>query len=611
MSVKERRFYMFLVDIVLINISLYLSFYIRWDGRIPGYVLKECYGFFLGTTITRIVCFYFFDLYNWSFRHASVSEAVRVLKAVFWGTVIIIAGIFFFNLRTYVGRTVPLIDFMLCSFFILGFRFFLRVSSQLFIRSKDFSSLKKVLIIGAGQSGTRVAKELIESAEKKYLPVGFIDDDPNKRKQSIQGIKVLGKTQQIAEIVNKYDVEEIIIAIPSASGKEIREIISRCQKINVKFKIVPGLHKILSGKVEMKRARSVKPEDLLGREAVLINDSEVASYIENKIVLISGAAGSIGSEIVRQVSGYKPRTVILYDINENDIFFLENELKKEFPQLNYKLIIGDIKDISLLKHTFSTFQPQVVFHAAAHKHVPLMEANPCAAIKNNVLGTRNLIYAAEHYHVERFVLISTDKAVNPTSIMGATKRITEMLCQAKASIGKTKFMAVRFGNVIGSNGSVVQLFNKQIEAGLPLTVTHPDIRRYFMTVSEAAQLVLQAGSMGKGGEIFILDMGEQIKIVDLAKNLITLSGLEFEKDISIEFTGLRPGEKLYEEVLHDSEHDKATLHNKIFIAPSEEFDINKLNTDIDTLRRYSKLMDNEKVISKIKEVVPNFTFTAN
>ena len=441
--------------------------------------------------------------------------------------------------------------------------------------------------------------------------MGFVDDDPVKQNQVVLGLKVLGNTDQIALLVKMYKINEIIIAIPSASGKIIRNIVNACQKSNVKFKIIPGLLNILSGKAELKKFREVEPQDLLEREPVHINCGEINEYLSDKTVLITGAAGSIGSELVRQVSGFKPRKLILVDHNENETFFLENELKKTFPDLSYVLGLGDITDVSFIRFMFSKYRPEAVFHAAAHKHVPLMEANPASAVKNNVLGTRNLIYAAEHYGVKRFVMISTDKAVNPTSVMGTTKRITELLLEAKASSTRTKFMAVRFGNVIGSNGSVVQLFKKQIEAGGPITVTHPEIRRFFMTVSEAAQLVLQAGAIGKGGEIFILDMGEQIKIVDLAKHLITLSGLELGQDISIEFSGLRPGEKLYEEVLHDSENDAATKHNKIFISRSEKVDVKRLKYNIRLLTHLSKQMNNEAIIQLLKEMVPNYTPTPN
>jgi FlaA1/EpsC-like NDP-sugar epimerase len=340
---------------------------------------------------------------------------------------------------------------------------------------------------------------------------------------------------------------------------------------------------------------------------VEIDTKDISVFIKDKVILVTGAAGTIGSELCRQIARFNPKRLLLNDLNENDIYFLRMELEKDFPSLALKTIIGDIKDVGLLKSTFSRYRPQTVFHSAAHKHVPLMEENPVAAVKNNILGTRNLIYASEHYRVERFVMISSDKAVNPTNIMGASKRIAEMMIQTKAKNAKTKFMAVRFGNVIGSSGSVVPIFKKQIERGGPLTITHPEIKRFFMTVGEAAQLVMQAAAIGNSGEILILDMGEQIKITELARNLITLSGFEPDKDIKIEFTGLRPGEKMQEEILLDIERDKATRHNKIYIAQPSNFDTGRLREHIKTLERYANLMDERNIAEKVREMVPSYS----
>ncbi len=592
---------MTLLDALLVSASLYLSFEIRYDWNVPPHVLRTFQQLLLWNAAGRLLIFHFFGLYQWSFRYASLSEALQILRAVTAGTLALIAFCFFKH-YIYIGRSVLLIDWVLCFFFASSFRFAFRAGLNLEL--KKYGKLTRVLIVGAGAAGQMVARELLGAKEKRFLPLGFVDDDPRKKEQRMHGVKVLGTTRALSEIISEFRVEEILIAIPSAPGNVIRNIILSCQSSNVKFKILPGIQKILEGHVELKTVRDVKPEDLLGRESVSINTDEVRQCVEDKAVLVTGAGGSIGSELVRQVARFDPGELILWDHNENDVYFLEIEMKKQFPSLPIHTVIGDIKDVSLLKHTFAKHRPKVVFHAAAHKHVPLMEENPCAVVKNNIIGTRNLIYAAEHYRVERFVLISTDKAVNPTSLMGASKRITEMLCQAKAKTSRTKFMAVRFGNVIGSNGSVVQLFKKQIEAGGPLTVTHPDIKRYFMTVPEAAQLVVQAAAIGKGGEIFILDMGEQIKILELAKNLIALSGLELEKDIHIEYTGLRPGEKLYEEMLHDTEHDQSTRHDKIFIAQPEEFDLLALRKNMEALKLLSEQMDEEGVRQKIKQMVP-------
>jgi FlaA1/EpsC-like NDP-sugar epimerase len=464
---------------------------------------------------------------------------------------------------------------------------------------------KKVLIVGAGEAGVMILREYRNNPTINANVVGFIDDDSTKHHLHVHGIKILGDRMAITDVVQRYEIDEIVIAIPSAKGEDIRQIVSHCQIPNVRVKIVPGLHKIISGDLEVK-PRDIKPDDLLGRETVKIDEKEIKVYIKNKRILVTGAGGSIGSELCRQIVRFSPEQIILYDHNENDVYFLTVEFKTRYPGIRLKTIIGDIKDVGLLKYVFSLYRPHVVFHSAAHKHVPLMEDNPAAAMKNNVIGTRNLIYASHHYKVERFILISTDKAVNPTSVMGASKRISEMILQAKAKTSQTKFMAVRFGNVIGSDGSVVPLFKKQIEEGGPVTVTHPEAKRYFMSVEEAAQLVLQAGAIGKGGEVFVLDMGEQIKIVDLARNLIALSGFEPDKDIPIKFTGLRPGEKLAEETLLEIENEKSTKYDKIFVAQPNNFNLARLRKDIKELERFADTMREDEIIAKIKEIIPEY-----
>ena len=594
---------MLVIDLVLVNLSMFLAFAIRFDWRFAAIIASPCPYFMMWVTILRIMLFAIFGMYQWSFRYASISEAINVLKSVTIGSLSLIA-VAFFTQRIEMSRSVLLIDYLICLFFIGISRF----SPRVLIKFKQFKSynLKRVLIIGAGASGEMVAREMINAKKRIYQPIGFIDDNPNKLNSRIHGVKVLGKIDDIKDIIKNHSILEVVIAMPSASGKTIRDIVSKCEKTEVKIKTVPELHKILTGEITIKQIRDVKPEDLLGRETVNINTKDISTFIMNKVVLITGAAGTIGSELARQISKFNPRQLVLYDLNENDIYFLELELKATQPYLKFKTIIGDIKDIGLLKHVFSSYKPQIVFHSAAHKHVPLMEENPVAAVKNNIIGTRNLIYASEHYGVEGFVMISTDKAVNPTSTMGASKRIAEMMIQSKAKTARTKFMAVRFGNVIGSSGSVVPIFKQQIEEGKPITVTHPEVKRFFMTAKEAAQLVMQAGSIGKGGEILILDMGDQIKILDLAKNLITLSGLDLDKDVEIKFIGLRPGEKMYEETLLDVEHDKATKHDKIYIAQPNNFDPIQLRKDIKTLEQLANLMDKTKILEKIKEMVPSY-----
>lgn len=600
---RLRKPMMVVTDIILVNISICLAFAIRFDWQLIPSIISTCQYFMLWATFFRISLFALFGMYQWSFRYASISEAINVLKSVTIGSLMLIATAFFTR-RTEVGRSVLLIDYLICVFFIGISRFAPRILIK-FKRLRQ-SKLKRALIVGAGAAGEMISREMINAKERIYQPVGFIDDDTKKLNSRIHGVKVLGKISSIGEIIKSANIEEIVIAIPSASGKTIRDIILKCEKAEVKIKTVPELHKILTGEVTIKNIRDVKPEDLLGRETVEISTEDIKTLIRDKVVLITGAAGTIGSELSRQIVKFNPRQIILYDLNENNIYFLEMELKVNHPHLKFKTVIGDIKDIGLLKKTFSKYKPQIVFHSAAHKHVPLMEENPIAAVKNNILGTRNIIYASEHYMVERFVMISTDKAVNPTSVMGASKRIAEMIVQTKAKTARTKFMAVRFGNVIGSSGSVIPIFKQQIENGKPITVTHPEVKRFFMAASEAAQLVMQAGAIGKGGEVLILDMGEQIKILDLAKSLITLSGLKPDEDVEIKFIGLRPGEKMYEEMLLDVEHDKATKHDKIYIAQPNNFDPIQLRKDIKILERLANLMDEKKIIDKIKEMVPTY-----
>ena len=604
MKIKLRKLIMAAIDLLLINISMFLAFMIRFDWNPSSLMIEACVYFMVLASLIRISMFFVFGTYQWSFRHASMSEAMNIFKAVTVGSLVIVTTAFFMRHDGMLGmgRTVLLIDYLICFFLISASRFLPRFLMK--FRALRRSNLKRLLIVGAGIAGEMVVRELIAVTNGVYRPVGFVDDDNLKLHSRIHGIKILGKTNDIKSLVAEHRIEEIVIAIPSANGRTIRDIVSKCENLGVKIKIIPGLQKIMTGEVSIKQITDVQPEDLLGRQTVEINTDDVLAFIKDKVVLVSGAAGSIGSELCRQIVKFKPRTLIFFDYNENDLYFLELDLKEKYRYLKIISIIGDIKDVGLLKHTFSKYKPNIVFHSAAHKHVPLMEENPAAAVKNNIIGTRNIMYASEHYGVKSFVMISTDKAVNPTSIMGASKRIAETMIQSKAQIAKTKFMAVRFGNVIGSSGSVVPIFKKQIEKGGPITVTHPEVKRYFMSASEAAQLVIQAGAIGKGGEIFILDMGEQIRISDLAKNLITLSGLEVDVDIEIKYIGLRSGEKMEEETLLDIEHDKATKNNKVFIAQPNSFDSKKVRRDIKELERMANLMDAQSIVEKIKKMVP-------
>ncbi|MFH1846071.1 MAG: nucleoside-diphosphate sugar epimerase/dehydratase, partial [Candidatus Omnitrophota bacterium] len=608
--IRYRRPVIILVHVLLIAAAYISAFYIRFELGIPKTYFLLIFKTLLALVLIKGITFHLFRLYSGIWRYVSMHDLIQILKANTVSTVIFILFVaFFLGLEGY-PRSVFILDWIFCVGLMAGVRFLSRVFKEK-VQPTLHRKTVKALIVGAGEAGILVFKELAKNPVFKIA--GFIDDDPAKMFSRLYGIKVLGATDDMKDIIKLRGIDEVIIAIPSASGKTIRNIISKCEKGDVKIKIAPGFNKILTGEIDVKKIRDVRPEDLMGRKTVEINTDEVVPFLKDKVVLVTGAGGTIGGELCRQIIKFKPKCLILYDHNENGVYFLELEIKENLQDLavDVETVIGDIKDIGLLKHTFSKYKPEIVFHSAAHKHVPLMEENPVAAVKNNIVGTRNLMYAAEHYGVESFVMISTDKAVNPTSIMGASKRIAEMAIQAKAQTARTKFMSVRFGNVIGSSGSVVPIFKHQIEKGGPVTVTHPDVKRYFMTASEAAQLVIQAGAIGRGGEVFILDMGEQIKIVDLARDLITLSGFEPGEDIEIKFTGLRPGEKMHEETLLDVEHDRATKHDKIYIAQPENFDPAHLRRDIKCLERAAHLMDDNRIIRKIKEMVPSYKRTVN
>lgn len=601
---EYRRFLIVVTHLLLIAGSYYLAFLIRFDFMLLPKQAQVFSKTLPLLVVVKAVVFYCFGLYRGLWRYVSTSDLWQIIKASVLSTAFfIILQVFIFGLARF-PRSVFLGDFIIFTFFVSGVRLLSRLMRERYRGAALPKNRAKVLIVGAGEAGILTLREYMNNPTMGKV-VGFIDDNKTLHNRSIRNVPVLGDRTRIASLVETYRVQEVVLAIPSAPGEVIRNLIERCQVANVKVKIIPEINRILTGDLEVK-PRDVRPEDLLGRQPVTIDKSDIEGYIKNKRVLVTGAGGSIGSEICRQIAGFSPEKIIFFDHNENDVYFLEMEFKTKFPRVKFTTVIGDIRDIGLLREVFSGKKPNVVFHAAAHKHVPLMEKNPLAAVKNNVIGTRNLIYAAAHYRLDRFVLISTDKAVNPTSVMGATKRIAEMLLQAKARNSQTKFMAVRFGNVIGSDGSVVPLFKKQIDEGGPVTVTGPQVKRYFMSITESASLVLQAGALGRGGEIFILDMGEQIKVVDLAKNMIALSGLTLGKDIDIEFIGLRPGEKPYEEMLHNTETDTVTRHNKIYIARCAEYDPVKLRKKIKEMERAAKMADQAKIMHLIAELVTTY-----
>lgn len=471
----------------------------------------------------------------------------------------------------------------------------------------------KVLIVGAGETGMGVLRALRNHPEKGYVPVGFVDDAPRKVGRSIAGVEVLGTTRDLTYIARKREIEEVVIAIPSAPGGKIRDIIRQCEYRGCQFKIVPNIHAILEGRASINHIREVRFEDLLNRSTSQSDIAEVSKYLSGNRVMVTGAGGSIGSELCRQVAKLNPELLILFGRGENSLYFMDIELRESEPDLNRAVIIGDIRDNAKVSQIIRKYKPDIIFHAAAHKHVKFMENHPDEAVKNNILGTQNLIDAAIKHDVEAFILVSSDKAVNPTSVYGASKRVTEKLIHSKAHSVRAisgddapRFIAVRFGNVIGSRASVLPNFKRQIAKGGPVTVTHREATRYFMTIPEAVQLLIQAGAMGNGGEILMLDMGEPIKILDLAQDLIRLSGLEVDKDIKIAFTGLEPGEKLYEELLTPQEGVTATKHQRIFVAQLEKIEERQLLSDIKELSQLADALDTEGIVAKFQELVPTY-----
>ncbi|WP_127499375.1 polysaccharide biosynthesis protein [Paenibacillus glycanilyticus] len=464
---------------------------------------------------------------------------------------------------------------------------------------------RRALIIGAGSCGTMIAKEMMQNDGVSVTPVGFIDDDPYKHRMDILGLQVLGNRKEIACVVESHHIDEIIIAMPSVSKTQISELVNLCKTTKAKLKIVPDLQDMIDNRGAAGRMRDVSVEDLLGRDPIRTDLEHIAGYVQDKVVLVTGAGGSIGSELCRQIAPFKPSKLLLLGHGENSIYTIEMEMRSSFPQLAIETVIADVQDRTRIDSVFAKFKPQVVFHAAAHKHVPLMERNPAEAIKNNVFGTKNVAECADAYGAERFVLISTDKAVNPTSVMGTTKRIAEMFIQSLDMHSNTKFVAVRFGNVLGSRGSVIPRFKEQIVKGGPVTVTHPEMVRYFMTIPEAVQLVIQAGSFAKGGEVFILDMGKPVKIYDLAVDLIRLSGYEPHVDIDITFSGMREGEKLYEELLTNEEGLSSTKHNRIFIGRPVQLNRKELDFEI---RKMEKVLGQhpDDIRAVLQHLVPTY-----
>ena len=604
MKIYLRKILLILLDVFIINTSIFIALFFRFNGAIPDDMLGIYMHAILITTIAKIVIYWLFGFYRSLWRYAGEKELIQI----FFGTLIGASGHFIFALLTdnLLPRTVYIASWILTFIFISGSR----LSYRLLRRRKNHTYCKdeslRTMIVGAGSAAAKLINDINIHPNYKVIPVLAVDDDKNKIGCMIHGIPIRGDRNDIKHLVEKYRIQKIIIALPSAHRVEIAKILEICKGTKCRLKIIPDMEDIISGKVSIK-LRDVNIEDLLRRDEVLLNNNEITSYVKNKVVFVTGGGGSIGSEICRQIAKIGPAKLIVLDIYENNAYELQQELLSEYKnKLDLVVLIGSIRDEKKLDQIFSEYKPDVVFHAAAYKHVPLMEVSPKEAVKNNVFGTLNTAQIAKKHGAKKFVLISTDKAVNPTNIMGATKRMAEMIIQAMNENSETEFVSVRFGNVLGSNGSVLPLFKKQIEKGGPVLVTHPEMTRFFMTPTEAAQLVIYAGSIAKGGETFILDMGKPVKIVDLAKDLIKLSGLEVDKDIKIEYIGLRPGEKLYEELLINEQTSIETSNKKIFIDKPTNIDNDEIKKKIEKLS--AALNNPECLRACLHEVVPSYTY---
>ena len=632
-----RHLYIAAVHLMLFAFSLWVAYGLRYEFRIPPAaapisdtlpvlpedvgVPESVWGAFWAllafVLLVKLIVFGYFRLYAGWWQYVSVQDLIETFKASHISTAVILGGVYLCRalhayglvaLRIPVPETVLIIDWAATIALAGGLRFLVRVVRE---GSRPISpaGLTRVLIVGAGNAGEGVLRELYRLPVERYHVVAFVDDDLRKRGIRIHGVPVLGGVEDLATVARKQNAEEVIIALPRPTRDELRRIIEICKGQKMTFRIIPGMADLIDGRLDVSRLREVDINDLLGREPVTLDTEGIGQFLTDKVVLVTGAGGSIGSELCRQAVAFKPRQLILVEQAENSLFGIERELREAHPGLDVAPVIADICDRPRLGHVFLRYRPSVVFHAAAHKHVPMMEYNPGEAIKNNVFGSKNVADLAAQYKADAFVLISTDKAVNPTSVMGCTKRVTEMYCQSlstRPECAATRFVSVRFGNVLGSAGSVVPIFRQQIARGGPVTVTHPEMRRYFMTIPEAAQLVIQAGAMGKSGAIMLLDMGTPVRIVDLARDMITLSGFRPDIDVKIEFQGMRPGEKLFEELRITGEDVLPTPHRKIFVWQSRYCAVEDVAKALGRLEAVANGASADEVKRALKSVVPEF-----
>ncbi len=620
-QIKNPKIYLMIFsDVIIFALSIVISYLFRFEFSLSPIYIQQIKTVLLWIVPLKVLVFLSSGIYRGMWRYTSIRDFWLLARACLLSTLIILAVILYMSGFKGYSRSIFIVDGVL-TFLLVGGKlmairsYFARYANPI-VREEIFPKVnyKKVLIIGAGDAGEKILREIFENNQLHYRVIGFIDDDPQKKGRSIHGVPVLGNLGIITSILEEEDVKEILIAIPSANGDQIRNIVETCKDCSVSYKILPGMGELIDGRVSIKILRDISYEDLLGRPPVQLDATGIRGYLDGKTVLITGCGGSIGSELCRQVIKYQPSYLILLDASEMNLFNIQMELQNERDFHKCEAILGQVQNKNLMEDIFKKYKPQVVFHAAAYKHVPMLEKNPWEAVFNNIIGSRIVMEMSIKYLVERFVLVSTDKAVRPTNVMGASKRVTELIMQSLQG-NSTLLMAVRFGNVIGSSGSVIPVFRRQIEKGGPVTVTHPEVNRYFMTIPESTQLILQAAAMGEGREVFVLKMGTPVKIADMARDLIRLSGKEPDVDIKIIYTGLRDGEKLYEELITEGEDILPTGHGEIMVLRSNRHDDEasylqeiraQLETDIDELIKYSLLHDTKAIKKKFKEIVSEY-----
>lgn len=599
----------FLHDALWSFLALYFAMCIRWsDFRFSAFPINNVFQLFAIVLVSQVLCFLVSGLYQGIWRFSSTRDLIRIGKGVTAGVTLSFFMCFMFTRLEGFPRSLFILDWLILFMGLGSGRFAYRMLKDGARLPAQFTTQPKthVLIMGAGPAGERLLRDITLNPLLGLKVVGFVDDDTFNHNRSIHGVKVLGSRLLIPELVEKHQIKRLFIAIPSITGDDLGEILEITEGLGLEIKTLPRFDDIVSGKIEVSLLRNLSLDDLLGRKPVNLDSEQIAAMIHNRTIMVTGAGGSIGSELCRQIARYRPAKLILFEMCELFMYEVEMELIRQFPNLEIVPVIGDVRDQSRVDRVFSFYRPEIVFHAAAYKHVPMMEKNPSEAIRTNVLGTRTVALACDRFGVKKFVLISTDKAVNPTNVMGTSKRVAEILCEDICSKGSnTQFIIVRFGNVIGSNGSVIPLFKKQIESGGPVTVTHPDITRYFMSIPEASQLVLQAATMGLGGEIFVLDMGKPIKVIDIVDKMLELAGLERDKDIKVEFIGLRPGEKLFEELFQESEKFENTGHVKILKARNRPVDP-LFERQLEDLIAKSLAQDGESTVSTLQQIVPEY-----